>query len=708
MCCYNAHGQITVSADQTAQALAERLAGQGVTITNAALTCPKQANGFFRITNSSLLPDSGIVLTTGRVATQGINYGVNGFSIYLASNDNNVAGDVELNTLAGQATIDACKLEFDVVPNGDTIKFDYVFSSEEYMNAVCGPYNDAFAFFISGPGIAGSENMALVPGTNIPVTINSINNGVPGSAGNIIHCTEMGTGAPFTAYYTDNSSGSVLTHKGLTQALQAVHAVNHCSVYHLKLVIADAGDPLYDSAVFLRAGSLQTVSYHVSAIGPVHTDTSSVYCIKGCLPGRFEIRRSIIKTQPETIKFVAGGSAVSGIDYSAFADSVVIPANDSAAELIVNGLPTPANGVKTVKIFILSPNPCTNANNIIDSASIAIYDTLHISIATPDTVVCGNDSVQLRVNGPDILTYSWQPAQDVNDANSKNPVAIAKATTRYTVTASMPGSSCPIESASLALAVRATPEILMAADTTVCFNTVFPLNAVTGENDLYYSYLWTGPAGFTSTMPDQTIDAHDAKVAGLYTLKVTNDTNGCASSASVKVMVNTPQAPRVVSPVILCQNRESKELSAVGDSILWYNAAGGDSSPSAPFPSTKELAVYDYYATQIVGNCESPKAEIEVEVKKCCDGTIFIPTAFTPNGDGRNDRFEPVEDYGYFIYRMSVYNRWGQAVFSGTSGGWDGNFGGNRADPGTYFYFIKFGCILGGTEERKGEVLLIR
>ncbi len=208
-----AHAQIIVSPSQTAAVLAQRLSGQGVTILNPTLTCASGANGFFNSISSNLGLDSGIVLTTGRVATQGSSIGINGLSADLASTDNGFPGDPMLNPLAGQSTTNACDLEFDVVPNGDSIKFKYVFSSEEYINAVCGPYNDAFAFFISGPGISGTENMALVPGTNIPVTINSINDGVPGRTGHLSNCTNMGAGSPFTAYYIDNSMGTNLTHR---------------------------------------------------------------------------------------------------------------------------------------------------------------------------------------------------------------------------------------------------------------------------------------------------------------------------------------------------------------------------------------------------------------------------------------------------------------------------------------------------------------
>ncbi len=705
---YVSFGQINVSAAQTAAALAQKLAGEGVTILNPTLTCPAIANGIFRVVNSNLGLDSGIVLTTGRAVTAGSSYGINGYSSYLASTDNGVAGDIMLNPLAGQPTIDACSLEFDIIPNGDSIKFSYVFSSEEYKNAVCGPYNDAFAFFISGPGIPAGENMALVPGTNIPVTINSINNGVPGASGNIENCNSIGAGSPFTDYYIDNAAGQTLTHYGLTKVLEAKHAVAPCHTYHLKLAIADAGDPLYDSGVFLKAGSLKTANYNINAVTRPIMDTSFAYCVKGCLPGAFRVKRTQVSSEAQMIRYVTGGNAISGTDYSPLPDSVVIPANDSVANVVINGLATPANGTKTIQLYILSPYSCAGTNNIVDSALMVIFDTIHISMMTPDTIVCGNDSVLLQLNGSDLLAYSWSPDTWINNAKLKDPVVAPLSTTTYIVTASLPGGSCPPQKAVVNFTVKLTPAIEAVHNISICYNTQLSFNASTVYPNLYYNYQWSGPAGFTSTLLDPAIGHVNEQAGGIYTLTITNDTNQCRSVAAIIVAVTVPDTPKVISPAILCLNTRPTALTAQGSHLRWYSATDSTGDTLAPSPSTGELAAYDYYVTQTINSCESPGARIAVEVKKCCDGHIAIPTAFTPNDDGRNDRFRPIEDYGYYIERMYIFNRWGQIVYAGLNDGWDGKSGGKPADMGTYFYNIIFGCILGGIVERKGDVLLLR
>lgn len=83
-------------------------------------------------------------------------------------------------------------MEFDFVPATDNISFNYVFGSEEYPEYVCSQFNDVFAFFISGPGIVGLQNIAIVQGTaNMPVAINSVNVGEAGTFGLFGDCISL-------------------------------------------------------------------------------------------------------------------------------------------------------------------------------------------------------------------------------------------------------------------------------------------------------------------------------------------------------------------------------------------------------------------------------------------------------------------------------------------------------------------------------------
>ncbi|WP_276132624.1 choice-of-anchor L domain-containing protein [Polluticoccus soli] len=258
-----AFAQLSVVANQAATQLANALVGSGVTISNVTLTCPGVGNGTFSVSGSSPLGiSSGIIMTTGQAAN------MPGAASSLADVATGGAGDAQLSSLMGGATTaDACVLNFDFVPQGDTVRFRYQFASEEYTGYGCSQYNDAFAFFISGPGISGSKNMALIPGTNTPVTINSTS-GVVGNAGQstLAQCTNTGNN-PLGINYINNSAGTSIKFDGFTKLFVASSAVIPCSTYHLKIAIADIFDDRYDSGVFIEGGSLSSTPV-VASLSP--------------------------------------------------------------------------------------------------------------------------------------------------------------------------------------------------------------------------------------------------------------------------------------------------------------------------------------------------------------------------------------------------------------------------------------------------------
>jgi hypothetical protein len=245
--------QLQITGANNAAELAQKLVGDGVIISNASFTGNMLMAGFFNnIGGTNIGIDSGIVLTSGRAKTRLPDIGMNGDGVTAAqsveaNNRWGLPGDIDLATAIGlpvSSLRDACILEFDFIPLGDSIKFNYVFSSEEYTPAYVCSYNDAFAFFISGPGIFGLKNIALIPGTSIPVSIFNVND-VPGG------------GCPnYIQYYTDNRFNTFFTHDGHTKVFTARARVQPCQVYHIKLVISDVIDDELDSGVFLQAGSL--------------------------------------------------------------------------------------------------------------------------------------------------------------------------------------------------------------------------------------------------------------------------------------------------------------------------------------------------------------------------------------------------------------------------------------------------------------------
>jgi hypothetical protein len=235
-------GTANLNSGLTPTDLVNMLLGGGVTVSNVQYSGVNHAAGTFSGGTGIIGFESGIILSTGKISD------VVGPNAYDATTtDNGMSGDADLDTLIpGYTTFDATVLEFDFVPTTSVVTFEYVFGSEEYNEYVGSQFNNVFGFFING------VNQALIPGTTTAVSINNVNNG--------------GTGEMYTwpatnpAYYRNNDlqqgGGSINTElDGLTVVLTVTASVNAGETNHIKLAIADAGDAILDSDVFIKAES---------------------------------------------------------------------------------------------------------------------------------------------------------------------------------------------------------------------------------------------------------------------------------------------------------------------------------------------------------------------------------------------------------------------------------------------------------------------
>jgi hypothetical protein len=405
--------QVAVVPNQTAAALAAALVGGGVTITNASLTCAGSANGTFATVSSpSLGLPGGIILTSGS------SLNASNTASFFSSVSNTDAGDADLSNLAGFPTNDACVLEFDFVSTGDSIQFDYQFASEEYPNFTCTQFNDVFGFFISGNEYATPTNIALVPGTNIPVAINSINGGLGGADGPTSNCTGMGAGSPFTQYFINNINGLPPVYDGLTTVLTAKAAVTPCSTYHLKLGVADGSDFILDSGVFLEAGSL-------TVLPPV---------IVGC-PGNISINSAAACDQTATWT----PPTVAGNCLGVTATNTHNPGDVfSVGTTTVTYTFTNAGGTSTCSFDVTVTDVTTCTIGVTPSNSTCTNGPV-----TDIYLGYGPQSATMTasVNGGAAgYSYSWSPSTDLSNPNIANPVFTPSAPGNYsfTVTATHP------------------------------------------------------------------------------------------------------------------------------------------------------------------------------------------------------------------------------------------------------------------------------
>src|SRR5690606_7582028 len=201
--------------------------------------------------------------------------------------------------------------------------FRYVFASEEYPGFTCSSYNDAFGFFISGPGINGpfqnnAINIAVIPETDIPVAVNTVNSGVASNPGNTPNCENANPDwIEHSQYFVDNSDEveGDIQFPGMTVTFTAFANVQCGETYHIKLAIADAFDGSLDSGVFLEAGSFTSnSSVQVDLDIPVGVNDSTLY--EGCGVANLQFIRPGEGTGlEETAYLEITGTAINGVDY---------------------------------------------------------------------------------------------------------------------------------------------------------------------------------------------------------------------------------------------------------------------------------------------------------------------------------------------------------------------------------------------------------
>ncbi|KAB1064358.1 choice-of-anchor L domain-containing protein [Salibacter halophilus] len=203
------------------------------------------ARGSFKLfeNENSILPiKRGVVLSTGSagiIPMQNVETG--------ASGSMGVPGDPDLDRVAKGVTFDATVLTFDFVPEQNTISFRYVFGSEEYPEYVNRGFNDVFVFYLIDLKTQERRNLAVIPNTDEPISIDNINS------------------ERYSQFYIDNTNfkpmsvaQKTIEFDGITRPLIAYAKVEPGRAYRIKIAIADAGDSRYDSAVFLEGGSFQS------------------------------------------------------------------------------------------------------------------------------------------------------------------------------------------------------------------------------------------------------------------------------------------------------------------------------------------------------------------------------------------------------------------------------------------------------------------
>lgn len=734
------HSQIVIDTSYTPQQLVHNyLIGQGVIASNISYTGVPESIGYFYnggVTNLGL--DSGIVIASGDVTL------IPGQSSGSAGKNINLSGNPLLQSLIPTfTTYDAVLLEFDFIPVSDTIKFRYIFGSDEYPEFVNSWYNDVFGFFITSginPNTGtfyNNENIALIPGTNTPVTIDNVNDNVN------------------SQYYIDNQYGTSIEYDGFTTVLTAWAKVIPCTNYHIVIGVADAGDHAYDSGVFLEAYSFTSNSITIEkTYSNTNVDTMA---IEDCNDATITFRIPQTKSTNTVIPLSYSGTATAGVDYNTLPSSVTIPAGQDSVSITISayydGITEPIETVDiifqrnctndTVHAFIKDYNPmvttttpdttlCSGAATLItttqngigpyaynwstgdttntafinpttntdytvtttDMCNNTVTDTIEVKVSYPVITpvhdsVCQGDTAYLSAIVPGAQSYLWSTG-DTTDTISVIPTN----TTAFSVTVT-DTLGCP-DTDTVYAYVNPSPSLIVSPDTTICEGTSAILT-VNGAS----SYLWS--TGDTS--PSITVNPLNDQV---YSVSGVNN-YGCIDSASTNVFINTYPVATITTPKdTICRGEAINLDAGGGDEYLWNT---GDQSPSILVQpnTTKE---YTVEVSNVMNGTSCPDtASHTVNVVRC--NTYFTPNAFTPNGDGKNDVFKVIGQFkNVTAFELNIYDRWGRIVFKTQDYNdvWNGtDKDSNEPLPvGTYIYQVS---ITEGTYEPielSGSIMLLR
>lgn len=666
-------------------------------------------------------------------------------------------------------------LQFDFVPTGDSLSFRFVFGSDEYLEFV-GSINDVFGFFLSGPGINGpysnnATNIALVPGTNLPVSINNVND-----VSNSAYYINNGTG--YNAPY--NADARYIQYDGITRVLTANASVVCGATYHIKIAISDISDGILDSGVFLEAGSFKSNTVQLSA--QINSGGMDSTLFEGCGNATFHIVRQGELNATDTVHLHTSGTATAGLDYNTIPQQLIfLPGEDTISITItalLDGLPEPPELIDLTAVWT---GDCGS-----DTTNLHFYiaDTPPIQVSmSADTMLTCQDSalVQAHVSGGfGHLTLDWNTAIADGDSMAWLHPPL---TTLYVLSVTDEcGVLNPVDTVALTIFQPDTFVLSMSPGALVhCPETTVVLHGTATGGTPPYSFAWGGGgSGSTDSL------AVAPAVTHVYTLDVADRCGLLVNGSSTVTVDYDSVRVRVLPDTLICFG-DTIPVRAVPSagfgaySLHWNTGATTDSIRVHPdhlahywAVVTDQCAISD--STYATVGVERPIADFGidgsihennfpiafhdmsigatgwswafgppnlsstainpvitfpdpgyflvrlaiVDTLGCVDTLIkplviapelnlYLPSAFTPDGDGINDVFA-VSGTGLVNFRMLIFDRWGRMVFEtrDPANGWDGTIDGHAPVPGVYPYLFRYLGPSGQTADHYGSVTLVR
>ncbi len=660
------------------------LLGSGVTASNITFAGQNSQIGFFYggLNGAPNLGiDSGIVISSGDV--NDIPPGGNQPNIgqYAGLGDPDlltIAQSVTSNPQASSITTthDGAFLEFDFTPVGDSVKFNFVFASEEYTTYINTVFNDIFAFFISGPGIVGpyaspaafpngSVNIAQIPSTNIPITISSIHPGLN------------------SQYYISNTTEQNHEFNGFTTVMNIAYPVQCGQLYHFKIAVADCQDDYLDTGVFIEGASFtsdELVEVDVTTV----TGDSNIY--EGCAGAILNFSRPDT-SGIYTVHYDIGGNAINGVDYNQILDSITFQAGFDTVSLTITPFTDAlAEGQDTIIITVYTINACGDTN--ISIGILYILDVPDMITFAPDTnLLCPLATLPISASASGAVppfSYVWTDING-NPIGGNSPTINVSGLQTGTFYVSITDSCDLITITDTVIVTLTIPPLTLTVnnDTLICPGDAVILSAIGGGGQPGYTYQWNPGAISTPSFIVNPL------VSTNYVVSMIDLCNTITLFDTVKI--NADYTPLIVTvpPVEAVCAGELMMLEAIVNNGRWpYSYSWNDglnSYTGNPFIFPSDNPVNTILNLVVTDFCNYQEiAAVNVEILACA---VIIPNVITPNGDGMNDLlvFENLE---YFPNNhLIILNRWGQKLFEKDS--YQNDWNGAKYSDGTYFFILE-------------------
>jgi large repetitive protein len=354
----------------------------------------------------------------------------------------------------------------------------------------------------------------------------------------------------------------------------------------------------------------------------------------------------------------------------------------------------------TYTITVTDGNGCTAvATATISQVASTLAITMGSSVnSTACTAPNGSATANAATGGSAPYTYTWSPS------GGTNLTATGLGAGTYTIIVT-DGNGCAAMATVSISQVPSTLAITMDTTTNVTKcgspNGSATANAATGGL-APYTYFWSPSGGNGLTAIDLS--------AAVYTIMVT-DANGCSATASADILDKS--APPVIS--VCCdstiQPGQTVQLDVspevTGYTYSW-SPATGLSCTDCPDPIASPTITTAYSVTVYDNNGCSATDSLLIKINDDC-GSVYVPSGFSPNGDGHNDYFV-VTGMCVSDYSLLIYDRWGNKVFetNDINNSWNGDYNGKPMNPGNYVYYLKAQTLNGQTISRHGDIALVR